>query len=94
MRPEDAKALRELIGKVVVEIRVSDDEDDYGFELVFDDGTTLEVYDIRCAAMSEECRDKRIQVIDFETENAKDVIVPFVGGGVVWTVGGSEIAED
>ncbi len=87
MKLEDAEVLKNLVGKTVVEIRVSDDEEDYGFELVFDDGTTLEVYDLRCMAMSEKCKGKRIQVANFETGEAKDVVVPFVGGGVVWTVG-------
>jgi len=55
MRPEDVQKLKNLVGKTVVEIRVSDDEHDYGFDLVFDDGTVLEVYDIRCPHRKKEC---------------------------------------
>ncbi len=93
MRPEHANVLRELIGKTVVEVRVSDDEDDYGFELVFDDGSVLEVYDIRCMAMSEECMRKRIRVVNFETREIENATPSFVGGGVAWTVAKEGIDE-
>jgi len=47
MRKEDAEMLKTLIGKKVVEVRVNlEDTNDYGFDLVFDDGTVLEVYDL------------------------------------------------
>ena len=55
MDPESREELKKLIGRTVRDVRVSDDADDYGFELVFDDGTVLEVYDIRCPLL-DECR--------------------------------------
>ncbi len=85
MKPEDTRLLTKLIGKTVVEVRVGS-EDDYGFELVFDDGTTLEVYDLRCPVMSEECKSKRMRAVNLETGDMKDIDAPFIEGGVVWTV--------
>jgi len=44
MKPKDAEELMNLIGASVIEVRVDlEDEEDYGFELVFDNGLCLEV---------------------------------------------------
>ncbi len=53
---------------------------------MFDDGTVLEVYDIRCSKFNEVCKNKPIKLYDFET--GKEVLrsdLP-LGGGVAWTV--------
>jgi len=56
MRKEDAEMLKTLIGKKVVKIRVNlEDTNDYGFDLVFDDGTVLEIYDICCPYFKDSC---------------------------------------
>ncbi len=48
MKAEDVKELRKLIGKKVVDVRINtEDPDDFGFDLVFDDGTVLEIYDLK-----------------------------------------------
>jgi len=86
MKPEDVEKLRELIGKKVVEVRVDSAHDSYGFDLVFDDGTVLEVYDIRCPAMDESCESKKIKVVDIETGKTLKVLPRSVGGGVAWLI--------
>jgi hypothetical protein len=88
MKKDDAELLKKLIGKKVVEVRVDlNDPHDYGFDLVFDDGTVLEVYDIRCSKFDEECKNKPIKLYDFETgeEVSRNIDVP-LGGGVAWTI--------
>jgi len=88
MRRGDAELLKKLVGKKVVEVRVDlNDPHDYGFDLIFDDGTVFEVYDIRCSKFNEECKDKPIKLYDFETGkevSRNDIDVP-LGGGVAWT---------
>ncbi len=86
MRAEAVEDLKKLIGKTVREIRVSNDENDYGFDLVFDDNTVLEIYDIRCAVMSEECKKKKVSVVNIETGDSIEVIAHSIGGGVAWVV--------
>ena len=72
MREKDAEILKRLIGKTVKAIRLdAENEHDYGFELVFDDGTVLEIYDITCPEKDSSCLEKSMSV----------------GGGVAWRVG-------
>jgi len=48
MRAEDIEDLKKMIGKKVVDVRAgTEDSEDYGFDLVFDDGTVLELYDLK-----------------------------------------------
>ena len=97
MRKDDAELLKKLIGKKVVEVRVDlNDPHDYGFDLIFDDGTVLEVYDIRCSKFNEECKNKPIKLYDFETGkevSRNDIDVP-LGGGVAWTVSKQSFRAD
>jgi len=89
VRKDDAELLKKLIGKKVVEVRVDlNDPHDYGFDLIFDDRTVLEVYDMRCSKFSEKCKNEPIKLYDFETGkevSRNDIDVP-LGGGVAWTV--------
>ncbi len=45
MKKKDFEDLKKILGAKVVDILINpDDPDDYGFELVFDNGYALEVY--------------------------------------------------
>jgi len=53
MRKEDAEVLKKIVGKKVVAVRYTlEDPDDYGFDIVFEDGTVLELYDIKGRGMA------------------------------------------
>ena len=54
MRENDFNELRSIKGKTIKDILVDlDREDDYGFEIIFDNDSILEIYDIKCSAIDD-----------------------------------------
>jgi len=99
MRPEDFEILKQLVGKTVKEIRANtEDESDYGFDIVFDDGTVLEIYDLKCAKLDEGCYGKEVEVYKYDlskdtpVSKEKTADLP-VGGGVAWAIMSEELEE-
>jgi len=86
MKSEDSEELKTLIGKTIVSIRVSDCVNDNGFEIIFDDGTVLELYDIRCPKQTRECYTKKVWAIDIETGNHVLTSDWPVGGGLAFVI--------
>ncbi|WP_456370582.1 hypothetical protein [Geoglobus sp.] len=94
MRKDDAEILRTLIGKRVTNILVNtSEEEDYGFEIVFDDGSVLEVYDLRCLKIDKDCYKKKVTFTSPSGELIEVSNVP-VGGGMGWTLTSSMEAVD
>ncbi|WP_457591668.1 hypothetical protein [Geoglobus sp.] len=85
MKKRDAEALRKIVGKRVREILIDLEEDSHGFDIVFDDGTVLEIYDIRCPKADDGCRKKQVVFTDLSggVHRCKDVSV---GGGLGWVL--------
>ena len=48
MKVDDVVNLSNIVGKTVKEIWVGSDDNNNGFDLVFDDGTILKICDDRC----------------------------------------------
>ena len=92
MIEEAFEELKKLVGKTVKEVRVNLlDEQDGGFDLVFDDGTVLELYDIRCSKLDEDCKKKEVEVYitDYEGKivDSQKTADLEVGGGLSFVIG-------
>lgn len=95
MKKKDAEIMKTLIGKRVAEILVNmSDEEDYGFEIFFDDGTVLEVYDLKCSKLDRSCYKK---MATFVSRSGKEMEISnvSVGGGIGWSLtSGKETVDD
>ena len=100
MRKEDFEELQQLVGKTIKEVRADTKynvSDDYGFELVFDDDTSIDVIDIRCLAYDDcDMVGKEEKLTTYP--DGKTIISKYqkeqLGGGVDWIIWPDQQLED
>ena len=90
MRKIDYDELISIKGKTIRDILVDlDKEDDYGFEIIFDDDSRLEIYDIKCSAIDDCDMIGKPQKLT-EYPSGKIVYGKYskkeLGGGIAWGV--------
>ena len=90
MRKIDYDELISIKGKIIKDILVDlDREDDYGFEIIFDDDSRLEIYDARCLAIDDCNMIGKMQKLT-EYPSGKIVYGKYskeeLGGGCAWGV--------
>jgi len=90
MRKDDLEELKKLIGKKIVNIQATGD-DCYCFDIVFDDGSVLELYDLKCPKFGNECYEKEIEVTVYDLstgERTREKIKcsKLVGGGLYFAI--------
>jgi len=98
MRKEDLKELKKLVGKKIVDIKATAD-DCYCFDIVFDDGSVLELYDLKCPKLENECYEKEIEVtvhnlLTGRKERGKIKNSKLVGGGLFFAISSEEVQNE
>ena len=83
--------LKSLIGKTIKDVTVDLDEDrnDWGFDLEFNDGTVMEIYDGRCPIL-QECdmvgKPEELYLYPDGKKVYRKIIKEELGGGVSWCI--------
>ena len=90
MRKIDYDEIRGIKGKTIKDILVNlNEEDDYGFEIIFDYNSRLEIYDIKCLAIDDCDMIGKMQKLT-EYSSGKIVYDRYskkeLGGGYAWGV--------
>ena len=93
MKKEDYDDLKVIIGKTIEYVGVDityNIDDDYGFELCFTDGTSLEIIDRRCLAYDNGCDMVGKDEILYEYPSGKEIKSKYkkeeLGGGIDWVI--------
>ena len=99
MKKEDFEELRQLVGKTIKEVRADTkyNMEDYGFELVFDDDTSIDVIDFRCLAL-DDCDMVGKEEILTIYPDGKEINSKYkkeaLGGGLDWVIWPDQQLED
>jgi hypothetical protein len=98
MKKEDLEELKKLVGRKVVDIKATGD-DCYCFDIIFDDGSALELYDLKCPKLENECYEKEIEVtvlnlLTGREEREKIKCSKLVGGGLFFAISSKETQNE